>query len=138
MNKRIKVIIYIAIFIIEVVALIIFLNTKNVQEQNNQIIQVGEENFEKEVLDSKKKVLIDFYATWCNPCTTLQPTIEEIASEYKNLKVVKINVDECKELVSKYNIKALPTLIIINKGNEINRSTGIISKDKILEMCEIK
>ena len=137
MNKRTKVIIYIVILIIEIIALIIFLNIKNADKQNNQIIELSEENFEKEVLHSKKKVLIDFYATWCNPCNALQPTIEEIAGEYKSLKVIKINVDQCKELVSKYNINSLPTLIIMNKGNEINRSTGMISKDKILEMCEI-
>ena len=138
MNKRTKIITYITIFIIVLAEVIIFVNTRKALEQNNGVIEVNEDNFEKEVLQSRRKVLIDFYATWCNPCKELEPIIEEVANEHNNIKIVKVDVDKCKELVSKYNIKAMPTLIVIEKGNEINRSLGADSRNKILEICGIK
>lgn len=143
MNQKLKRIIYIVAFIIVLIGIAIFLNIKNLQKiilseienANNNIIEINEDEFEKEVLNSKKKVLLDFYATWCEPCQTFAPTIEEFANEYKDIKVVKIDIDKCKELVDKYEIQALPTIIVIEKGNEINRLTGVSSKDRILQMC---
>ena len=77
---------------------------------NDNVISVDDINFQKEVLKSDKPVLVDFWASWCNPCRMVSPIIEQIANEYKNdLKVVKVNVDENNELASQYDIMSIPS-----------------------------
>ncbi|QSX05732.1 thioredoxin [Sedimentibacter sp. zth1] len=97
-------------------------------------ITINKQNFEQEILNSKKQVLIDFWASWCNPCKMLSPTVDEIASEQDNVKVCKINIDEHPELAKKFFVMSIPTLVLVEKGKEINRSVGLVPKHSILEM----
>ena len=100
------------------------------------IIQVNSKNFETEVLNSEKTVLIDFYANWCGPCKMLSPVVEQFASENENIKVVKINVDDEQDLAIKYEVMSIPTLVVIRNGQEVNRSVGLVSKDNILNLVK--
>ena len=102
-------------------------------EAANSVIPVTSANFEQEVLNSDKRVLVDFYADWCGPCKILSPRVAEIANENKDLKVVKINVDQNEDLARKYNISSMPTLLVIEKGKELNRAVGALSKIKALK-----
>lgn len=108
------------------------IETENITE--DIALEVDSKNFESEVINSDKKVLIDFYATWCGPCKVLSPVLEEVATENEDIKLVKIDVDKNEDLVYKYGITAMPTIIVIKNGKEINRSVGVVSKDKILEL----
>lgn len=89
-------------------------------------------NFNEEVTNTDKLVLIDFYATWCGPCKMLSPIILEIANEYSNMvKVCKVNVDEDQELALKYNIMSVPTLIFFKNGSVVKDIVGFCSKSKL-------
>ncbi len=93
---------------------------------------INKENFKKEVLESKIPVLIDFYADWCPPCQILSPIIEELAKKYQGkIKIGKFNVDEGEEIVTKYQILSVPTLIIFKDGKEEKRIVGLISKKEL-------
>ena len=100
------------------------------------VIEVNENNFEKEVLKSDKKVLIDFYADWCGPCKTLSPIVEEFAKENPDIKVVKVDVDANENLSYKYNANYIPLLVVIENGKEVNRNVGVIPKKEILELVK--
>ena len=100
------------------------------------IIHVNKENFQQEVLQSDKPVLIDFWANWCGPCRMIAPIIEEIAQEREDIKVVKIDVDEAQELAIQYQIMSIPTLLVVEKGKVVNQSIGVKPKDKSLEMLD--
>ena len=102
-------------------------------EAANSVIPVTSANFEQEVLNSDKRVLVDFYADWCGPCKILSPRVAEIANENKDLKVVKINVDQNEDLARKYNISSMPTLLVIENGKELNRAVGALSKSTVLK-----
>ena len=99
-------------------------------------IEVTEENFEEEVLKSDKRVLIDFYADWCNPCKILSPIVEEVAIENPNIKVVKIDVDSNEKLAYEYRTYSIPTLVVIENGVEVNRAVGAIPKEDVLELIK--
>jgi len=101
---------------------------------NSTVIEVTMETFEAEVLNSDKKILIDFYATWCGPCKKLSPIIEEVANEMDSIKFVKIDVDAEEKLASQYGIHSIPTLVMIENGKEVTRSIGLISKDEVKEI----
>ena len=79
-------------------------------------INISKNNFQKEVINSDKKVLLDFWAPWCGPCRMVAPIVEEIADERPDIKVGKINVDEEAELASQFGIMSIPTLVVIEKG----------------------
>ena len=97
-----------------------------------EIIKLNKENFEKEVVQSEKTVLVDFYADWCGPCKMLSPILEEIASELgEKVKVGKLNVDESNDLAFKYEVMSIPTLILFENGKVVDRLTGLRSKDEI-------
>lgn len=102
-------------------------------EAENAVIPVTSSNFEQEVLNSNKRVLVDFYADWCGPCKILSPRVAEIANENKDIKVVKINVDQNEDLARKYNISSMPTLLVIENGKELNRAVGALSKSTVLK-----
>lgn len=97
-------------------------------------INIGIHNFEQEVLNSDKKVLLDFWAPWCGPCRMVVPLVEEIAEERPDIKVCKINVDEEQELASRYSVYSIPTLMVLEKGKILKQSAGAKPKDEILEM----
>jgi thioredoxin 1 len=92
------------------------------------------ENFENEVLKSEKPVLVDFWASWCGPCRELGPVVDALGEELTDVKVVKINVDEERELAKKYRIFSIPTLVVIKDGQPVNKSVGVKSREEILAM----
>lgn len=95
-------------------------------------IIITKENFEDEVLNSDKTVLVDFWAVWCGPCRMLAPAIEEIAKDYeKTVKVGKINVDEQPELANMFGIASIPTVMIFKNGEVTNTSVGYVPKEKL-------
>lgn len=98
-------------------------------------MNITKENFEAEVMNSDRPVLIDFWAPWCGPCRMLSPTISEIAEEYGDkVKVCKVNVDEQGELASTFGVMSIPTLIVIKEGKVVNSVTGVRPKDQIVSM----
>lgn len=99
-------------------------------------ITINKSNFQDEVMNSDKPVLIDFWATWCGPCRMLAPIIEEIAEERDDIKVGKVNVDEETELAEKFNIESIPTLVLIKNGKIVRQSLGYRPKSDIEEMLK--
>ncbi len=98
------------------------------------IVNIDKNNFENEVLKSDKKVLLDFYADWCNPCRMVSPIVEEIAKEHPEYKVCKINIDEQQDLASSFQVMSIPSLFVMENGKIVNQSTGAIPKTRILDM----
>ena len=166
MNKKIIWVIVLALFVIAVVVASIYINKKgqeyiqdsqtgnmlnaddsagtteeNTINENEEadhitVIEVTDQTFEQEVLNSDIPVLIDFYADWCAPCRIFSPIVEEVAQENSNIKVVKVNVDESQAITTKYQIMSMPTLVVIKNGNEVTRSVGVISKSETLNMIK--
>lgn len=98
-------------------------------------VKLSNENFNKEVLNSEKPVLVDFWATWCGPCKMIAPIISEISEEFNNkVKVGKVNVDEEKELAIKYGISSIPTLVIFKDGKIAKTLIGFRPKEAIKEV----
>ena len=96
------------------------------------VLKITNKNFEEEVLNSDKPVIIDFYADWCGPCKMMSPIIDNIAEENSDIKVGKVNVDEAGELAIKYNIMSIPTIIVFKEGKEYKKFVGVTSKENIL------
>ncbi len=97
-------------------------------------ITLTKDNFVQEVLRSEQPVLVDFWASWCGPCTALAPTIDEVAAEQSAVRVGKVNVDEEPELARQYRIMSIPTLMVFQNGEPVRREVGGKSKREILEM----
>ena len=97
-------------------------------------IHIHNDNFQSEVMNSEKKVLLDFWAPWCGPCQMVLPLIDEIARERSDIKVGKINVDENPELAKRFRVMSIPTLVVMEKGEIVKRSTGYRPKEEILEL----
>ena len=98
------------------------------------VMVIHKENFQTEVLNSDKPVLLDFYADWCGPCRMVGPIVEEIAGERSDIKVGKINVDEQSELAAQFGVMSIPMLAVIKNGEVVNRSVGARPKEQILAM----
>ena len=97
-------------------------------------ILANKNNFQEEVLNSDKPVLVDFWAPWCGPCRMVLPIIEEIAEENEDIKVVKINVDEDPELANQFGVMTIPTLYVFKNGQAVNHRSGAMPKEQILAM----
>lgn len=98
-------------------------------------MNITKENFEAEVMNSDRPVLIDFWAPWCGPCRMLSPIISEIAEEHGDkVKVCKVNVDEQGELASTFGVMSIPTLVVIKEGKVVNSAVGVRPKDQIVSM----
>ena len=96
---------------------------------------ITEKNFDEEVLNYKGTVIVDFYGTWCMPCKMLAPTVEKVAND-NSFKLAKVDVDENHELVKRFKIMAVPTLIIFKDGKQISTVSGVVSEARILELTK--
>ena len=97
-------------------------------------ISVNKNNFNQEVLNSDKPVLMDFWAPWCGPCRMVGPVVEEISRERSDIKVCKVNVDEQPELAGQFGVMSIPTLVVMKNGKIVNQSIGAKPKNAILAM----
>lgn len=97
-------------------------------------IEITKENYEAEVLQSDKPVLLDFWTSWCGPCQMVSPVIEQIGEENDSIRVGKVNVDEQGELTMQFRVVSIPTLVVMKGGEEVNRIVGAASKSEILAM----
>ena len=98
------------------------------------VINITRNNFQNEIINSDKPVLLDFWAPWCGTCRMVGPILEEIAGERSDIKIGKINVDEQPELASQFRVMSIPTLIVIKDGKIVNQSMGAKPKNAILAM----
>lgn len=98
------------------------------------VLTINNANFQSEVIDSDKPVLLDFWASWCAPCRMLSPVVDEIADQRSDIKVGKINVDEEPELAGKFGVMSIPTLVVMKDGKIVNQSVGVRPKAQILAM----
>jgi thioredoxin 1 len=104
---------------------------------SEHVSEVSDSSFEKDVLQSDKPVLVDFWAAWCAPCRMLAPTVDAIAEKYStNARVVKVNVDDNPSISQRYGIKGIPTLILFKGGKEEERVVGATSKEAISRMID--
>ena len=98
------------------------------------VIQLTSDNFETEVLNSDKPVLVDFYADWCGPCKMMAPVVDQIAEENDDIKVGKINVDDEQDLAAKYGVMSIPTIGFFKGGDIVDKSVGAKPKSELLKM----
>jgi len=98
------------------------------------VLTITKDNFNQEVLQSDKTVLLDFWASWCGPCRMVSPIIEQIAEERPDIKVGKINVDEQPELASQFQVMSIPTLFVMKDGKIANQALGARPKSQILDL----
>ena len=98
------------------------------------VIHINKSNFQNEVLDSEKPILLDFWASWCGPCRMVSPIVDEIAEERKDILVGKVNVDEEMELAAQFQVMSIPTLVVLRNGQVVSRTVGARPKDAILSL----
>lgn len=98
------------------------------------VIEITQANFDNEVINSDKPVLLDFWAAWCGPCRMLSPLVDEVAEENPQIKVGKVNIDEQSELAERYGIMSIPTLLLIKNGEVAASSVGYKPKEDIEQL----
>lgn len=98
------------------------------------VIHIDRNNFQREVLDSDRPVLLDFWAPWCTPCRMVGPILDEIAGERSDVKVAKINIDEQPELAGQFGVMSIPTLMVMKEGRIVQQAAGARPKAQILSM----
>ena len=100
------------------------------------VIKITKDNFENEVMNCEKTVLLDFYADWCGPCRMVSPIVDAISEEHPEYKVGKINVDEENQLAITFGVMSIPSLFVIRKGEVVNQAVGARTKAQILDMLK--
>lgn len=100
------------------------------------VLVVTNENFSSEILKSEKTVLLDFWASWCGPCRMVSPIVDEIAQEYSQYLVGKVDVDDQPILAQKFGVVSIPTLVVMKNGKIVNSAVGARPKEDILEMLK--
>lgn len=95
--------------------------------------EITNSNFQSEVLDEEKTVLIDFFADWCYPCKMMAPVVEEVSKD-ESIKVGKVNIDENQELAEKYGVESIPTIIVFKNGKEYKRQVGVTDKGTLINL----
>lgn len=101
------------------------------------VLKITSENYEKEVLQAEKPVLIDFFASWCGPCRAMSPIIDEIAEEKSEEVIVgKINVDDNQDLAMKYGVMSIPTIVILKDGEVKKTFVGLRDKSELLNAIQ--
>ena len=100
-------------------------------------IDINDDNFDSEVLESDKPVLIDFWAEWCGPCKVLGPVIDEVSVDYsEKVKFVKLNIDNNPSNTQKYGIRGIPTLLLFKNGEKVDTSVGVLSKSELASFID--
>ncbi len=102
------------------------------------MVEVNLENFDSEVLNSDKPVVVDFFATWCGPCKRMKPNLEEFAAASESVKVVMADVDGLQDILPDYDIVSVPTIVLFNEGKEIKRRSGYMSVEDLEKFSTIK
>ncbi len=100
------------------------------------VLTITKNNFQTEVMESDKPVLLDFWASWCGPCRMVSPLIDEIANETPAIKVGKINIDEQQDLAAQFGVMSIPTLVVVKNGKVVNKAVGARPKAQIAALLE--
>ena len=95
---------------------------------------IDSNEFKKEVLESKKAILVDFYATWCPPCKMLAPVLEKISNSRADFDIMKVNIDENQDLAMKYKIEVVPTMVVFKDGKPVNKMVGLVNENEIVDL----
>ncbi len=104
-----------------------------------KVEMINKDNFKEMVLEASQPVLVDFFANWCGHCQRLLPLLDEVAVDMEGkISVLKVNVDENRELAEKFEVKGLPTMVLFKAGSELDRLIGFMPKDKIIEKVNAK
>lgn len=100
------------------------------------VVKLNGDNFEKEVLQAEGKVLVDFFATWCGPCKMMGPVVDNLAEEVKNAKICKLDIDESQQIAGQYGVMSVPTFMVFEKGQVVNKSIGVMPKESLVKLLE--
>ncbi len=100
------------------------------------VIELNNNTFKNEVLESKGVVMVDFWAPWCAPCRMLSPVVDQVAEETAGVKVGKVNIDEEMDLAVQYGVQSIPCIVVFKDGKEVNRSVGVVPKAKLQQIIE--
>jgi thioredoxin 1 len=104
---------------------------------SSNVVTVNDKNFESEVLNSDKPVLVDFTATWCGPCKMLSPIVDKLADEFVGTyKVVKVDIDESGQTARKYGIRSVPTVMVFKGGQKVAQHVGVTQRDKLVSLLQ--
>ncbi|WP_418474312.1 thioredoxin [Frisingicoccus sp.] len=109
-------------------------NERNTGGMAMSVLNITKDNFQKEIIESEKTVLLDFWAGWCGPCRMLSPIVDEIAGEREDIKVAKINVDEQQELAAAFQVMSIPTLVVMKDGKIVSKTMGVRPKKQVLSL----